>query len=108
MQINEEYDTPEIILLMYPVDMFLQGILSRDQAMTYIQYMTHLNMSAQSEQMTNVHLLELSLTGIPLTNWCAAHLSAAADAAVATQLVSFINQTLPHWGNSTYPIIVDT
>ena len=102
VQIDQQYDMVKIILLVYPVDVFLQGVLNLNQATLYSQYMNNLYKTAQQQQMDNVLLFNVTMTGIPTTDWCAFHPSSAADAAIATQLVAFISQTLPDWGSSTY------
>ncbi len=106
MQINEEFDTPEIIIQVYPMEQVLEGVLTRNQTTTYLQYMSSLYTETQMEGLNNVHLLQLNAVDMPLGGWCVFHPSAAADANIAAQLSAFIESVLPEWTRSTYPLSV--
>ena len=103
LQINEEYDTPEIIIQVLPLEVQIQGVLTYNQTTTYLQYMSSLYTAAQAEGMTNVHLLQLNGVNLPTDGWCVAHPSAAADANIAAQLSAYIEAVLPEWTSSNYP-----
>ena len=107
MQINEDFDKPDIFTMVYPAETMLQGILSEDEAETYRSYMFALHDATQAAGMANVHQLEMDVTSIPMKDWCSAHPSAAADDAIAAQLSEFIVEKVPKWPGSTYPVIVD-
>ena len=106
MQINEEFDSPEIIVQVYPQEQLLEGVLNQTESTTYLQYMSSLYTAAQMEGMMNVHLLQLNAVDMPLTGWCASHPSAAADANIAAQLSAFIEAVLPEWTKTIYPLSV--
>ena len=42
VQINEEFDSQDIIIQVYPSEVTLEGVLTRNQTTTYLQYMTSL------------------------------------------------------------------
>ena len=107
MQINEELESPQIIIQVYPMEAELVGILTVNQTLTYLQYMSSLYTETQLEGMTNVHMLQLSPVDLPLTGECAFHLTAAADANIAVQLSAYIEAVLPEWTRSTYPLSVE-
>ena len=48
MQINEEFDEPDIVTMVYPAETMLQGILSEDEADTYRSYMFALHGATQA------------------------------------------------------------
>jgi len=106
MQINEDFDSPEIIVQVYPQEQLLEGVLNQNESTTYLQYMSSLYTAAQMEGMMNVHLLQLNAIDMPLTGWCASHPSAAADANIAAQLSAFIEAVLPEWTRTVYPLSV--
>ena len=107
MQINEDFDYPEIVTMVYPDAVMLEGILNKTETTTYRTYMTSLHAQVEANNMTNVHQLLLDPATIPLEDWCAAHPSAAADADIAAQLSAFIVEEIPKWPRSTYPLSVD-
>lgn len=107
MQIDQEFGSPQIIILVFPEEVLTEGVLESGQAATYLQYFSSLYAQVQADGMTNVHQLQLSANGLPLDGWCAAHPSAAADADIAAQLSAFIEQEIPEWPQSTYPLIVN-
>ena len=47
MQINEEFDSPEIIVQVYPQEQLLEGVLNQTESTTYLQYMSSLYTAAQ-------------------------------------------------------------
>lgn len=104
LQINSEYNKPEIILQVFPSEVTV-GVLTRAETANYLQYIRSLYNQTQAEGRTNVHLLLLNGTGLPVDHWCANHPSAAADANIASQLHAFITTKLPDWAKSTYPLI---
>lgn len=106
LQINEEYDTPQIIIQVFPLEVQFQGVLTFNQTSDYLQYMSSLYTAAQAEGMTNVHLLQLNGVNMPLDNWCVDHPSAAADVNIAAQLTAYIEAILPQWSSNTYPLSV--
>lgn len=106
MQINDNFDSPEIIVQVYPQEQLLEGVLNQNESTTYLQYMSSLYTAAQMEGMMNVHLLQLNAVDMPLTGWCASHPSAAADANIAAQLSAFIEAVLPEWTRTMYPLSV--
>ena len=106
MQVNEEFDTPTIIVQVFPWEVQFEGVLTVNQTSVYLQYMSSLYTSTQEQNMTNVHLLQLNPADMPLDNWCVAHPSAAADAIIASQLTSYIEQIMPEWSSTTYPMTV--
>jgi len=95
MQINEEYDTPEIIIQVFPLEVNFEGVLTPNATTDYLQYMAAVYTATQMEGMTNVHFLQLNAVGMNLDGWCAAHPSAAADTTIAAQLTAYIEAVLP-------------
>ena len=93
----------QIILQVFPQEVQVQGVLTANQTTTYLQYMSSLYTASQLEGMSNVHLLQLSGSGLPTTGWCVAHPSAAADANIAAQLTAYINRLLPSYATTMYP-----
>lgn len=106
MQINEDFNSPETIVQMYPQEQLLEGVLNQNKSTTYLQYMSSLYKAAQMESMTNVHLLQLHAVDMPLTGWCVLQPSAAADANIAAQLSAFIEAVLPEWTKIIYSLSV--
>ncbi len=107
MQINEEYDTPEIIIQVFPLEVNFESVLSFNATTEYLQYMASVYTATQMEGMSNVHLLQLNAVGMDLDGWCSDHPSAAADTTIAAQLTAFIEAVLPSWSKTTYPMAVD-
>jgi len=107
MQINEEYDTPEIIIQVFPLEVNFEGVLTPNATTNYLQYMAAVYTATQMEGMTNVHFLQLNAVGMNLDGWCAAHPSAAADTTIAAQLTAYIEAVLPAWTTGTYPLAVE-
>ena len=106
VQINEEFDTPQIIIQAFPLEVQFQGVLTFNQTATYLQYMSGLYTAAEAEGMSNVHFLQLSGVNLPTNDWCVDHPSAAADAVIAAQLTAYIEAVLPEWTSTTYPMSV--
>ena len=107
MQINADFNSPEIIIMVFPTEVLTKGVLDSSGAAIYQQYFASLGSQVQSDGMTHVHQLQLTADGMPLDGWCAAHPSAAAHANIAAQLEAFIQQQIPDWPTSTYPVIVN-
>ena len=103
MQINKAFNAPEIITMVYPDEVMLQGILNPEQTALYRSYMISLQAEAKASSMSNVHQLLLDPASISLEDWCAAHPSAAADADIAAQLSAFILDQIPSWPVSVHP-----
>ena len=95
-----------MVIQVFPLEQLLEGVLNQTQSTTYLQYMSSLYTAAQTEGMTNVHYLQLNAVNMPLTDWCSSHPSAAADANIAEQLITFIEGVLPEWTTSSYPLSV--
>lgn len=95
-----------MIIQVFPEEQQLEGVLNQNQTTTYLQYMSSLYSEVQAEGLTNVHYLQLNAIGMPLTDWCASHPSAAAHANIAAQLSAFIEAVIPEWTTSTYPLSV--
>ena len=107
MQLTEEFgDQMQIILQVFPAQQQNVGVLTPNQTVTYLQYMTSLYAAGLQEGMINLHLFQINGTSLPLDNWCVAHPSAAADANIAAQLTAYINRLLPSYATSTYPMAV--
>lgn len=106
IQINSEFNSPQIIIMVFPTEVLIEGVLNSSGAATYQQYFASLNSQVQSDGMSNVHQLQLSADSIPLDGWCASHPTAAAHSNIAGQLEAFIQQQIPDWPTSTYPVIV--
>ena len=106
VQINEEYDTPQVIIQAFPLEVQFQGVLTFNQTTAYLQYMSSLYTAAQAEGMSNVHFLQLNGVDMPLDDWCVDHPSAAADANIAAQLTAYIEAILPEWATTSYPLSV--
>ena len=105
VQINEEFDTPEIIIQVYPVEAQVGIILlTIEETAQYIQYMSDLFTAVQQEGLTNVHFLQINAVDMPLDGWCQEHPSAAAHQVIAAQLSSFIEGVIPEWSTMTYPL----
>ena len=107
MQTNEEYDTPEIIIQVFPLEVNFEGVLTPNATTDYLQYMAAVYTATQMEGMTNAHFLQLNAVGMNLDGWCAAHPSAAADTTIAAQLTAYIEAVLPAWTTGTYPLAVE-
>ena len=107
MQINEEYDTPEIIIQVFPLEVNFEGVLTPNATTNYLQYMAAVYTATQMEGMTNVHFLQLNAVGMDLNGWCSNHPSAAADMTIAAQLTAYIEAVLPAWTTGTYPLAVE-
>ena len=107
MQTNEEYDTPEIIIQVFPLEVNFEGVLTPNATTDYLQYMAAVYTATQMEGMTNVNFLQLNAVGMNLDGWCAAHPSAAADTTIAAQLTAYIEAVLPAWTTGTYPLAVE-
>ena len=106
LQITETYDMPEIIIQVFPLEVQNQGVLTFNQTTTYLQYMSALYTKAESEGMSNVHLLQLNGVNLPTDGWCVDHPSAAADGNIAAQLSAYIEAVLPDWTSTNYPLSV--
>jgi len=108
VQINDEYDDPEIIIQVYPVEAQIGVILlTLEETAQYIQYMSGLFTAVQQEGLTNVHFIQINAVGLPLEDWCQEHPSAAADQVIAAQLSAFIKGVIPDWTTATYPLSVN-
>ena len=107
LQINEEYDTPEIIIQVFPLEVQFEGVLTVNATAYYLQYMTAVYTATQMEGMSNIHVLQLNAVGMDLDNWCSSHPNANADMTIAAQLTTYIEAILPSWSTSTYPMAVE-
>lgn len=101
-----EYNTPEIILQVFPWEVQFEGVLTFNQTTVYLQYMAALFTEVQAEGLDNVHFLQLNALTMDLSDWCASHPSAAADQNISEQLIAFIDAILPNWATATYPLAV--
>ncbi|DBA74311.1 TPA: hypothetical protein ACH3X1_011086 [Trebouxia sp. C0004] len=105
--INEEYDNPEIIIQVFPLEVNFEGVLTPNATTNYLQYMASVYTATQMEGMTNVHFLQLNAVGMNLNGWCSNHPSAAADMTIAAQLTAYIEAVLPAWTIGTYPLATE-
>ena len=102
LQINNKYHKPHIILVVYPSEVLQQGVLPKHKAAIYRSYMGSLFEKTQKEGRVNVHLVQLNANDMQFDGWCASHPSANADANIAAQLSTLIQETLPEWVDSTF------
>ncbi len=103
LQANDLYNSPEIIILTYPLESSPTG--SYNQTTYYMQYMASLYVTAQIQGLSNVRFLQLNGINFSTDNWCAGHPSVDAHINIAGQLTAYIQGILPHWANSTYPSV---
>lgn len=101
MQVADEYASPAIILLTYPLESMWDDSLTPNQTAYYLQYMNSLYVQTQMRGMSNVYLLQLNGKDFPTDNWCAGHPSTAAHLNIASQLSQYIQAVLPDWGTTT-------
>lgn len=101
LQVTNTYNGTDIILFTYPLESNPGLALTPN----YLQYMTSLYVAAQKAGMSNVYLLQIDGIDFPTDNWCVAHPNLAAHAAMANQLISYIQAVLPSWANTSYPVV---
>lgn len=102
LQVSDEYDSPEIILLTYPLESMWDGSLTPNQTTYYLQYMSSLYAQTQMQGMSNVNLLQLNGVAFPINGWCAGHPNVAAHENIANQLTDYIHAVLPDWAEQVY------
>jgi hypothetical protein len=102
LQVSDEYNSPEIILLTYPLESMWDGSLTPNQTTYYLQYMSSLYAQTQMQGMSNVYLLQLNGIDFPVNDWCAGHPNVAAHQNIANQLTDYIQAVLPDWADSMY------
>ncbi len=102
LQVSDEYNSPEIILLTYPLESMWDGSLTPNQTTYYLQYMSSLYAQTQMQGMSNVYLLQLNGVNFPVNDWCAGHPNVAAHHNMANQLTDYIHAVLPDWAEQMY------
>ncbi len=102
LQVSDEYNSPEIILLTYPLESMWDGSLTPNQTTYYLQYMASLYAQTQMQGMSNVYLLQLNGVDFPINDWCAGHPNVAAHQNIANQLTDYIHAVLPDWAEQMY------
>ena len=103
-QVHANYTpSPDIIVVSFSYESQTVGILTSDQANRYLAYMAHLATEIGRQGVPQAHVLQLDGKGLNTTGWCATHPDAAAHRQIAEEIVAFIEDTLPVFGNSTFP-----
>ena len=97
MQVQEAYDHPIIIVVSFPYEVQAVGNLNTVNAGLYVQYMSYLNTVIHTQQLEQVHVLQLQAQRIDLTDWCNAHPNAAAHAVIAAQIVTYLESLTIDW-----------
>ena len=93
LQVSDEYNSPEIILLTYPLESMWDGSLTPNQTTYYLQYMSSLYAQTQ-----------VNGINFPTDDWCAGHPSVAAHQNIANQLTDYIHAVLPDWAEQIHPL----
>ncbi|PRW56696.1 endo-1,4-beta- isoform A [Chlorella sorokiniana] len=96
-ELRRAYPSAAIINLVWPLEQLTAGVLTREQATKYQQWMAAAFARLQFAGVGNVHLLQLSGAGLDSRSWCGAHPDVAAHALLAPQLESFVRGILPSW-----------
>ncbi len=104
LQVSDEYNSPEIILLTYPLESMWDGSLTLNQTTYYLQYMSSLYAQTQMQGMSNVYLLQLNGVDFPINDWCSGHPNVAAHQNIANQLTDYIHAVLPDWAEQMYSV----
>ena len=76
------------------------GILTPPQVASYLQYMMAMREHIAQQGLNNVFYFSVDGTGMPVTDWCGSHPSAAAHQFMAQQLYAFIASAYPAWSSA--------
>lgn len=96
LQVVAAYPSAHLLQLVYPPELTAYGLLGPEETQQYLQYMSAAHSAAQAGGLPALNSLQLAGEGvIGGEEWCASHPNADTHAALAAQLVEYVQGALP-------------